>query len=198
MKLSLGRILLIVFLIVLAACSIFGFVILNRSSKSLTATEKEVALENILGRKPVLSPEPTGNTQYKGKYLNFWYPLRAKIYTFSDKTVYQSPNLEVFSFDIQNPRLVFNLTVSENLANIPNVSDIAGVLFRQEPQQGYKQVELTADNKQGLAFEKNGETAEKTGFFIVNNRIYSISVTGGDYKEVVNLFDNIINTLTFK
>jgi len=199
MKWTLSRVLIVIFLAILLVVSFVLFIFLNRPAKPLTASEKEKALENILGRKPNFKDAPTGNIAYNGKYVNFLYPVAAKIYVFSDKEVYQKPNLEVFSFDMQNPKIVFNLTVSENGSNIADVSDISGVLFRQQPQQAYTQSELTVSGQKGIVFTKNQDnTAEKTAFFLVNNRIYSIAVTGGSYSDAVNLFDNVIKTLVFK
>ncbi len=179
---------------------IFLFNILNSSSKSLSQAEKETAIAKILGRKPNLTDDaPKGDTQYKGKYVSFMYPTKAKTYTYIDTNFAQNESLlETFSFDIYNPRLIFNFSIVENTANLRDVSEISGVKLRQDKTRGYKQVELTIDGHKGLVFEKDGNQPEKTGFFIVNNKVYSFSVTGNSFKDVVGLFDNLVKTTIFK
>ena len=59
MKLS--RIILLIFLSLIVVTGLIIFLVLNHSAKSLTDAEKEAALVNILGRKPILTNnEATG------------------------------------------------------------------------------------------------------------------------------------------
>jgi len=165
----------------------------------MSEAEKKTALAKMLGRKPNLDVKdaPTGNVVYKGKYASFMYPAMAKIYTYRDPNVAaDKTELELFSFDISDPRLVFNLNVNQN-PNILSLDDIPAVRLREDKSRGYSQAEISIDGEQGLAFTRPGDQSEKSGFFVVGGKTYSLSVTGNDAKEVVNLFDNVIKTLKF-
>jgi hypothetical protein len=200
MKFSLSRVILIILLILVAAICLVVFLVLNHSAKSLTQAEKEAALTNILGRQPILTNnEPTGTVQYKGKYATFSYPAKAVVYTYKDPNIVKNKSeLEMFSFDINNPRLIFNFSVSDNSGSIADAKDISGAIFRENQVNGYSQSELSINGAKGPVFAKQGAQAEKTGFWLVNNKLYTFSVTGSDYEEVVNLFDAITASLEFK
>jgi len=157
-------------------------------------------LVNILGRKPVLTNnEATGNVQYEGKYATFSYPAKAVMYTYKDPNIVKNNSeLEMFSFDINNPRLVLNYSVSENSGGIRSAKESSGAIFRQNKANGYVQSELSIGQAEGLVFAKQGAQAEKSGFWLFNNKLYTLSVTGSDYQEVVNLFDAVAGSLKFK
>ena len=200
MKLSLPRIILIALLILFVAVCLVVFLVLNHSAKSLSEAEKEAALTNILGRQPILNNnEATGTVQYKGEYATFSYPAKAVIYTYKDPNIVKNNSeLEMFSFDINNPRLIFNFSVSDNSGNIIDVKDSSGAIFREDKANGYSQSELSIGDAKGLVFAKQGTQAEKTGFWLTNNKLYTLSVTGSDFTEVVKLFDAITAGLEFK
>jgi hypothetical protein len=186
--------------LILIVAMLSVFLILNRTTKTMSKAESEAALAKMLGRKPNLDVKntPTGNVLYKGKYVSFMYPAIATIYTYRDPAAASDKTeIENFSFDISDPRLVCNFSVEQNLSNNISLDDISGVRLREDKSRGYQQSEILADGQKGLAFTQSGDQSEKSGFFIVNSKIYSLSVTGNDIKEVVNLFDNIIKTLQF-
>ncbi len=192
------KFLLFVFAAIIVFVCAWAYLIIAAPPKPLTEQEKLADLTQILGRKPNLTgTTPTGNIEYKGKYASFSYPAAAKIYTYRDLGLKQDKSiLETFSFDIQNPRLVFNYAVSQN-PNIKSVSDIADVRFRQLPSSGYIQTNISAGGKAGLAFEKQGQQAEKSGFFLVDGKDYSISVTGSNTQDVDSLFNQVLGSLKF-
>jgi hypothetical protein len=193
------KFLLIIFILSLISIAVGVFLWLNNPVRMLSENEKEAAIANILGRKPNLTNNtPIGNTQYKDDYLSFNYPKKARIYSYKEpNTANDASYLDLFSFDILDPRLVFNFSVKQSINKTLNYSDIADVKLRQLSDRGYAQKELQSDGQQGLAFERLGEKAEETGFFIVNNRIFSFSVTGSDPKEVTQLFDSITQSIIF-
>lgn len=200
MKLSLSRILLLSGIFLLAVVGLVVFVILNHSTKPLTEAERQAALVNILGRKPVLSNnEATGNVKYDGRYASFSYPAKAVVYGYKDPNIVKNNSeLEMFSFDINNPRLVFNYSVSENSGGIKSAKESSGAIFRQDKTNGYSQVELSIGQTEGFVFSKQGSPAEKTGFWLTKNKLYTFSVTGSDYAEVAKLFDDVIESVEFK
>jgi hypothetical protein len=188
----------IVLVLIIAALSVFF--VLNRTTKTMSETEKRAALAQILGRKPNLDLKdaPTGNVLYKGKYGSFMYPAKAKIYTYRDSVAAANKTeIETFSFDIDSPRLIFYFDVNNNSGNVTDINEISSVRLREDKSRGYQQSEILADGQNGLAFTRIDLQSEKSGFFIVNGKIYSISVTGNDDKEVVNLFDNVVKSLQF-
>jgi hypothetical protein len=186
--------------LILVISALAVFLVLNRTTKTMSKAESEAALAKMLGRKPNLDVKavPTGNVTYKGKYATFMYPAMAKIYTYRDPSeIADKAIIEKFSFDITDPRLTVYLVVDQNPTNVTVLDDVSAVMLREDKTRGYQQSEILANGQKGLAFIKPGDQSEKAGFFIVNGRIYSISVTGNDIKEVVNLFDNIIKSLRF-
>jgi hypothetical protein len=176
------------------------FFILDRPAKTLSESQKQEALTNILGRKPNLNngKQLAGNIDYKGKHVSFSYPARARIYNstgiFLDKN---SNYVENFSFDISIPRLIFTLAVKRNDTNISNFSDISDVKLRQLPSMGYGQKDLEVDGEKGIVFEKQGDNPEITAFFIVKDKIYSFVVTGSDFRDVEKLFNDLEKTIKF-
>ncbi len=187
---------IVVFIFILLSLLLTIFFIFNPSQKKLSDLEKEEALTKILGRKPNLSDnEPQGEVEYKGKFVSFKYPAKAKIYTYKDPNMVKNTSvLETFSFDIDKPRLIFNLSVVKNAASLKDVKDISGVKLRQIKSSGYVQSEGKLGENKGLVFVKPGSSSEKSGFFLINDRIYEIAVTGNNFEEISLLFDGIINS----
>src|SRR5690242_12112836 len=111
--------LLIIFIIV-------AYNYLNSPVKSLTDKQKTQALTNILGRKPNLTDATAkGNKTYNGKFASFLYPASSVIYKYIDPNLAKDHSvLETFSFDISNPRLIFNYSVISYTNTVLKVSDI--------------------------------------------------------------------------
>lgn len=197
MKKWLAITLFVVLVLILAG---IGFYILSLPPKeALSKDFKEKAITKLLGRKAQLdvAPEVEGNTRYKGKYIAFDYPAKAIIYNLKDPGFASSSSLlEDFSFDIKSPRLILNMSVLSNPGHQTTVDDNPGVKFRQN-SSSYKEKLITVDGQKGKVYAKENE-AEKTAFFLVNDRLYSISVTGTSFEEVEKLADDILKTVKFK
>lgn len=191
------KVILIVFILIGVLLTLFF--VFNFSQKKLTDSQKEKALIKILGRKPNLSDsQPQGEVEYKGKNAAFKYPAKAKIYTYRDPNMAKNTSvLETFSFDIDKPRLVFNFSVMENAASLKDVNDISGVKLRQISGSGYIQSEEVIGGENGLIFVRSGNLSEKTGFFLVKDKIYSVAISGSSLEEVSLLFDLVINSFVF-
>jgi hypothetical protein len=201
MKLSLSNIIFGIFLALLVAVFIAGFIILNRSASSMTEKEKVQALTNILGRPVVLQEKkvPTGDIIYQGKYVSFLYPAAAeKFIPKVNGTPIPSQDLEDFYFSLgDNPRINVTSTVTQASSVETNVVDDPSVRLRQSQKDIYKQAAITADKQNGLAFEKISGGIEKTAFFFVDNKIYTFSVSGSDQKNVADLYNKIILSVKF-
>ena len=178
--------------------SIAVYLIVSKPPKFMSSQEKEAAIAQILGRKPNLTDNTSkGNVVYKGKYTSFIYPAAAKIYSYRDEGLKRNTSvLETFSFDISNPRLVLNYSVLDR-PNLTSIDDVPDVKLRKIAFSGYVQTQILADGQKGLAFEKTTDSSERTVFFFINSKVYSISITGSSVKEIDKLFDQIVMSLKF-
>ena len=188
--------------IVLLLAGGVSFYILSLPPKETLSNEfKEKAVSKLLGRKAQLTntPEKTGNTTYKGKYITFDYPAKAIIYTLKDPNFASSSSLlEDFSFDIKSPRIVLNLAVLQNNHRLASVEDNPGVKFRQTSPGQYKDVSKPIDGYIGKIYERSDENPEKTAFFIVHDHIYTIAITGNSFDDVRSVADSIFSSVKFK
>ena len=179
-----------------------AFYILSLPPKEPLSKEfKEEAVSKIMGRKAQLTAteEKKGNIVYKGKYIQFDYPAKAVIYGYKDPGFASSSSLlEDFSFDIKNPRLILNLAVLQNNHRLSSIDDNPGVKFRQTSPGQYKDVSKPINGYTGRIYERNDENPEKTAFFLVNDHIYTIAITGNSFDEVRTLADSIFSTIKFK
>jgi hypothetical protein len=197
MKKTIAIISFVLLILILAG---IGFYILSLPPKeALSKDFKQQAITKLLGRKAQLDAVPVkeGNTRYNGKYISFEYPAKAIVYALKDPGFASSSALlEDFSFDIKSPRLILNMAVLGNSGRQLTVNDNPGVKLRQN-SGSYKEQLITIDGQEGKVYEKNDEP-EKTAFFLVNDKIYTISVTGSSFEEVVSLADDILKTVKFK
>lgn len=190
-----------IILILIAAFAFIIFIVLNRQTRVLSQAEKEKALANILGRKPVLSDSAAKvkYTEFKGKYISFMYPENAQRFEGAEKEgpYFDKTALESFTFSLSNPFLWTIIEVIPAPAGVYKLEDYSGVRGRQfDP--GYKQSTVSANGQTGLEFNRAGNSGiEKTAIFFLNGKIYSFSVQGGDSKAVDSLFIKIISSLKF-
>lgn len=168
------------------------------SGKKLTDEEKKKAIESIMGRKAVMTDTtPKGDAVFDGHDITFSYPAKAVVYTFREKKMKpeDNPN-DDFSFDIKSPKLVFNLT------SVPNtdmmLTDLPAVRLREQRGYEYEKSTPIMDSSKGVAYFKSSRDSEKSGFFIANAKVFTISVTGSDPSEVKNLFDSVVASAKFK
>lgn len=188
-------------LLILAIFFAGGYYYLStRNGKiELTQKEKELAMEALLGRKPVLTEKevPQGNTRYKGKYFSLIYPQRANVYrNLVNGQEAVSQNLESFSFDLLIPKITVSVTVEKNPSTLPtSIDSNSGVRFRNSEPDMYTKSEITlSGGTQGLSFYKEVPPAEESAFFFVNNRFYSLVVTGNSISDIKEEFQSLIST----
>jgi len=191
------KIILALFLIVIAIFFIAVFLILNRSSRGLTDAEKAQDLSKILGRPVVLKDKTvvTGDILYKGKYYSFLYPEAATKYSANaDKDT----SLESFRFDLGSPHIYIVTEANVATPGQKLLDDNSGVRLREVQSTIYQQATISAAGQSGLAFSKNNvDGVEKSGFFLVNGKYYSISLVGSDKSAIDDLFTKIITSLKF-
>jgi hypothetical protein len=190
-------IILIILILILAG----GFVIASKPDK-MTEEEKQKAVAEMLGRKVKTGSEiKTGDTTYRGKFAQFSYPAAAKIYTYKGEDMKNNDTqAESFSFDLQSPRRVFYYTTTKLDTGQSKLEDIPAVNFRKNSANGYTVKEEKVDGVSGLSFskDKSGEyMAEKTGYFIMNGNVVSISITGTTLDDTSRLYDEITKSMIF-
>lgn len=187
--------------VLLLVCGVFFYSLSIPPKETLSNEFKEKAVSKLLGRKAQLTAteEKKGNVSYKGRYIQFDYPAKAVIYTLKDPNFASSSSLlEDFSFDIKSPRIVLNLAVLQNNHRLASIDDNPGVKFRQTSPGQYKDVSKPIDGYMGKIYERDDENPEKTAFFLVNDHIYTISVTGNNFEDVKGVADLIFSSVKFK
>lgn len=192
-------ILIVLFLIIIGGVAFY--IVSQPPKEALSKDFKEKAISKIMGRKAHLDDVPvkTGNVRYSGKYITFDYPAKAVIYGIKEPNFASSSSLlEDFSFDIKSPRLILNLSVLSNNGRLKSIDDNPGVKFRQTSPGQYKEVSVPVDGRNGRIYERSDENPEKTAFFLVNDHIYTISITGANFEEVKKLGDEILKGTKFK
>jgi hypothetical protein len=189
-----------VFIALVIVAGVILLIFLISKPRPLSEAEKEKALTTILGRTPRLINSNTvqGEVEYKGKYASFLYPASAKVYkvTVNGKEV-NTGALEYFDYDLQSPRINVATEVLQAPEVVKSLDDFPAVRLREQDST-YHRSQITADNNQGFSFERIVDFSfEKTGFFLVNGRIYTFSATGGDEKSITSLFEKMIGSLKF-
>lgn len=178
-----------------------GFYFLSQPPKEKLSNEfKEKAITQLLGRKAQLDDDsPTGEIEYKGKSITFKYPARALKYEFREKSSStNSAALDDFSFDIKEPKMVFNLLVLPNSSNLTTIEEYPAVRLRESRLYEYRKSVGNLSTIKGVVYAKEDNGAEKSGFWLVDDKIYSIAITGVDLDAVSVLFDSILASSKIK
>lgn len=190
------KLFLFCFLIAILALAIAFYILSLPPKEKLSKEFKEEAATKLLGRKVQLDDTTAkGVVEYTGKYIQFKYPARAVVYTY--KGASSSAILEDFSFDIKEPKMVFNMQVID-ASNFVTVADFPAVNLRKLRSYEYKEEKFKINDASGLVFFKQENGVEKSGFLISKNKLYSFVVTGQDETEVNKLFDDIIHSSLLK
>ncbi len=186
-------------LVIIIIVSLAAFYIISQPPKETLSKEfKEKAITNLLGRKAQLdNTTPTGDAEYKGKYITFKYPAKALIYTYRENsTSSKSANLEDFSFDIKEPKMNFNMAVTKASFGL-TVDDIPAVRLRIQRNYEYEKSTFTMDEHEGIVFFKKNNGVEKSGFLIKDGMTFTFNVNGGGEDEVNELFNSIASSVSF-
>lgn len=183
-------------IVILAAVLGFTFYKFSQPSKTGISDElKEKAVSNLLGRKAEFSDTtPKGDKIFKGKTITFEYPAKAVVYEYRENsTSTESASLEDFSFDIKEPKLVFNLRVSHK-GETKSVEDLPAVRLRESRLYEYKKAQNKLGDVNGVVYTKYANGGEKTGFWIAQGNIFTISVTGSNTEAIEELFKQILSS----
>lgn len=183
-------------LIILAG--VLAFYILSQPPKDKLSEEfKKAALSKLLGRSVNLTDDtPKGLALYDGSKILFSYPAKAVPYDYQKVKSEKSGDLDSFSFDIKDPKLVFNLTVKATGAK--TLSDIPAVRLREERGYEYKKNQSTMDGISGVVYFKTGRNPEASAFYLRDGNVYTISITGSQAEEINKLFSSVVSSAKFK
>ena len=195
MKIFKRVLLILIGLIILGGASFYVWE--ANKPRNLDAQEESQALKTILGRSVRDGKDiKTGNVNYQGKYMSFSYPAQAQIYTLDASQSADAVNrVEYFSFDLYQPRLVFNAFVAKNTTGLKKLDELSGVIFRRSGS--YKERRVAVGDVTGLVFSKDDPSdGEETAFFLSGGFIYTLSATGGALDNIGPVFDGIITSLT--
>lgn len=198
------KILILIISIIAVFILIFAYIMLNKSSQGLSQAEKESALSKLLGRKLNSGDKSVGNVyiQYNGKYVSFVYPKDANPFDEQNKpggAYFAKSSLETFVFSLSNPFIWASVQVLPNTSGTNNLEDYSGIRVRQLDLSTYKQSSIEINGYKGLLFDKAEITSgtEKTAFFLVNNRIYTVYVSSTNKNNLKTIFDRILSSLKF-
>lgn len=186
-------------LLIILLCGVAFYVLSQPPKEKLSEEFKDEAVTRLLGRKAQLSDETlAGDAQFKGKYISFIYPAKALVYKFRENSSSSnSASLEDFSFDLKEPTVTFNLNISKNSSNLSNVSEIPSYRLRELRDHEYKKSQIKVKSVNGVSFLKKENGFEKSAFFLYNNMIYTISVTGIEESSTLALFEKVISSASF-
>ncbi|OIP57543.1 MAG: hypothetical protein COX79_02010 [Candidatus Levybacteria bacterium CG_4_10_14_0_2_um_filter_36_16] len=189
---------LVVLGVFISVIALVAYILEKPSVARLSQKEKEAALTKLLGRKVNLNEKnvPKGNVEFRGKYISFWYPKKAIKYEKTDPSFASSSALlDFLSFDIKEPRTIFNMVVVKNDANIQTIDDDPGVMLRRN-STSYKESKIIAGGLEWKVYEKKeSQQSEKTAFLLHKNRLYSIAILCNDIEELQVLFGDILRSV---
>lgn len=182
--------------IVLSASAVTVYMLSQPSGKMFTDEEREARLEEMLGRDVRLTnTTPRGNAVYDGNKITFEYPAKAQVYEYREtSTTAKSSALDDFSFDMRDPRIIFNLKVSPT--NATTLSDYPAVRLREQRGE-YLKTESKLDTATGFIFSKEDEP-EISAFYLYQGNMYSISLSGSSYEHLMSLFDSVTASAKLK
>jgi len=175
------------------------YLMLQPEKQVMSTSQKEQALSKLLGRKVDLSDKKKPEkSDYKDSYVEFSYPGDAVIYNYRDPDfASESGLLSSFSYDIKDPKVVFNYAAVEK-SNVKSLSDDPSFRLREMPAGGYKKSTIKIDDTQAVLFEKNNPQAfEKSIFIFRGKTLYSFVLTGADSSSLSRVVSLLSHSLKF-
>ncbi len=186
---------------ILITCFILllGFIYLSLPSTThYSDSQKEKKVSSLLGRKANLTDEKTGSATYKDAYLTFEYPANAVIYKYKDPSfASRAGTLAAFSYDLSNPKIVFNYTASKR-DNIKNLSDDPSYQLRKNPERGYKMITKKIGEISIEEFTKDSSLeSERSVFIMKDGAEYIFTILGSDKENLDKLVAELLKSLRF-
>jgi hypothetical protein len=162
-----------------------GFKFWNYARTPATSRSKEADFRQVLGGRAPRNPTdaPQGEIEYRGQYMTFEYPARAREYLLkkSDDSI-----LEQIDLEIDSPRLTIVATVIAT--GEKTLDEVSGVRMRRDQTDVYRE-------DAGVFTKLDGK--EKTVFMMYHDRLYTLSITGNDAGELAKLWSQVLPTWHF-
>lgn len=170
---------------------VFGFLILNNlhAGDNLTASQKQRALTNLLGRAPILSSvDHTIWKTYTSSLVSFVYPSWATVYTKDNTDAKKLSDVaDSFHFGLLDQHIEGIVAVT-NRPSFSQVSDEPAVTLRLHDSS---YLVVSSPSATTVQFMKNADTLERSAFILKNGKIYSLIVSGGGDSDNKEIFEKI-------
>lgn len=179
--------------------SVSIYLMLLPEAHPMTDSEKQQAVSKILGRQANLTDKkPEGNTEYKDDYLSFSYPAAAAEYKYRDPGFASTKGLvSSFSYDLHDPRVVFNYSAVSN-PSVNSLDDDPSYRLREDPSRGYRMSKITIDNVPATLFQQdNSQNSEATLFIFYNKTLFTFATTGPDSAALTSIITLLRSSLVF-
>lgn len=176
-----------------------AIVIYSPKQTVFSAHDKQVALQKLLGRNPIITENirPTGTIGYDGKYVSFLYPAAAQDYSYNDNNVKGSTFvLESKEFKESNPLYHFIVQVIKQSDQIKIYDDVPSIHLRRTQTDKYQESPILIGQEQGVAFISESEGYEKDAFLLHNGLLYSFVITGGNAK-IEKIHTQVVKSAAF-
>ncbi|SRR5258708_2006362 len=167
----------------------------NPQKEALSEQTKKQALEKLLNRDPVLQDKhPAGWKTFDGKYIHFSYPSDANVYK---PAVQPATVLESFSCGLISSHILIAIQVIQP-GELNSIGGYPGVSLRQTEKDIYHGNNAIVASHQGLAFTKEGvDGVEKSAFFLLDGRVFSLVVSGYQQQEVEQYYKRVLASTSF-
>jgi len=197
------KIIILISSILILIAVIIAFFILNSAPTKLSKAEKDAALVNLLGRKPILDEKnaPKGDTEYKGNTLSFKYPAAAKMFVtmVNGKVVKDTWHTDYLNFDLDDPRLSMLVTVADSPASVTTIEDYPAVKLRIIQPGMFTKSDIKIGGQNGLVFVKTDNSGfEKVAFVYYKAKVFVFSMQGADLVSSDPIFQRIVSSVKFK
>lgn len=180
--------------------AIAGFILIPGILKptSLTSAEKKRAMEQILGRAVRSEAYQTEKIRLEGKYFSLSYLGNAQILTATSDASLLEARVEFYKIRSDEPGYTITVQVFDNAKlDIDGLEDFSAVKIRKDKPDLYIQEPIGVAEARGISFAKTKDGSEKSVFFLVNDKIYSLSISGVNYSEIFPFFDEVVSSISF-
>lgn len=147
----------------------------------------------VLGGVALRNPTgvPEGDIKYRGQYITFVYPARAKKYPLkkADDSV-----LERIDLELENPRLTIVAVAIDTMEK--KLDEVPGVRLRRTQRDVYRENQVIVGVEKNPVFTRL-DGKEKTVFAIYHNRLYTLSISGDDAGQLAKLWSEMLPTFHF-
>ena len=173
-----------------------GFIILSNfhNGEALTASQKQKALTDLLGRAPITTPVDHATFKmYSSSVVGFLYPAWATINTNDNIAAKRDPlTVDSFHFTLPDEHMTGIVSVTRRLT-IAQVADDPGVGLRLHDATYTKIGSISATTAEFM----NADIDERSLFIFNENNVYALVISGGGDSDNEMLFERMKSSLKF-